>query len=252
MAAHRTGAAALGVLSALALTAATQAGYVETWNAPGAGANQWFYFDKNAPNDGDVPLAWTGSGGVDPAPSGYVGSNLGNATTWNPTGAGNYFVAYTYQRFHHLDLGAAPGVSIALSDPGGLNLGGGTLRFWIGEYVDTDGGGPALPTYSFYFLDRTLSYGSASWVTNTIDIADYSWTQFANQNGRPVTALLDGPQQWGIGLFGATSAPSGTLALDNFVPAPAPLALIALGLAGLGWTRRRAAVHPSPAVTIPA
>jgi len=240
MALHHARVAALGILSFLGLSAGAEASYSETWNDPGAGANRWYYFQAGAPDNGDVPLAWTASGGVDPAPSGFVSADLGAATTWTPTGAGNYFLAYTYRSHHPLDLTLAPWAEIALKDGGGLDLGGGTLRFWIGDFDDPNGPNPPAATYSFFYLDLPLAYGTAGWVTNSIDTTAYSWVQFANQNGRPVGDLLSDPQQWGIGLFGAADTPGGTLALDNFIPSPAPLALIALGLAGLGWTRRRA------------
>lgn len=238
MAVHRACAAALGILSTLGLAAA-QAGYVETWNNPGAGANHWYYFQVDAPDTGDVPLNWTGSGGVDPAPSGYVRADAAAATTWAATGPGDYFLAYTYQWYNPIDLTQDPGARIALRDGGGLNLDGGTLRFWIGEYSDPDGQGPTAPSYSFFYLDHALSYGAQGWETNTIDTRAHSWVDFGSQGGRPVGDLLSNPQQWGIGLFGAGSDPGGILALDNFVPSPAPLVLIALGLTGLGWMRRR-------------
>jgi hypothetical protein len=237
---HACAGAALGALSALTLATAVQAAYVETWNADPPRENHWFYFDVTDPtNHGDVALRWSPTGGAGPAPSGYVTADASDATSWTPTGVGNYFLAYAYDSWHSIDLATDPLVYIALRDGGGLDLKGGVLRFWIGEYND-DGPGGKDTTLSFYFYDRVLSYGTAEWVVGSIDTSGGSWVQFANQGGRPVASLLKQPQQWGFGLFGASADPAGTLALDNFgVPLPAPLPLVALGLAGLGLARRR-------------
>ncbi|WP_295437179.1 hypothetical protein [uncultured Thiodictyon sp.] len=225
---HARAAAALGALSALTLATAVPAGYTETWNAD--------------PNDnGDVPLTWTANGGAAPAPSGYVAADLGDATSWTPTGAGIFFLAYTYDSWHRIDLATDPRVYIALRDGGGLGLDGGLLCFWIGEYDDPDGPtGPINPTLAFYYYDRVLTYGAADWVVNAIDTAGGQWVAFANQGGPSVADLLTHPQQWGFGLFGGGDTPVGTLALDNYgVPVPAPLPLIVLGLAGLRQARCR-------------
>jgi len=238
---HARAAAALGALSAWTLAGAVSAGYTELWNANPPAENHWFYFDSTDPNDnGDVPLTWTASGGAAPAPSGYAAADLGDATSWTPTGAGNFFLAYTYDSWHRIDLATDPRVYIALRDGGGLGLGGGLLRFWIGEYDDPDGAGGDAAILAFYYYDRVLTYGAADWVVNAIDTAGGQWVEFANQGGRPVANLLTHPQQWGFGLFGGGDNLTGTLALDNYgVPVPAPLPLIALGLAGLGLARRR-------------
>lgn len=240
MAAHRLRRTTLGALTALGLTAAAQAGYVETWNSDTARENGWWYYDAaDTGHDGDVALAWLDVGGVPPAPSGQVHVDAGDATAWAPTGAGNYYLAYTYGATHAIDLTLDPQVWIALKDGGGLDLKGGTLRFWIGDYDDPDGAGGAPPILSFYSFDQALVYGDTDWVVNSIDVRTGDWLAINGLNAKPASALLSNPGQWGFGLFGAGDDPSGTLALDNFnVPAPAPLALVALGIAGLGMMRR--------------
>ena len=51
---------------------------------------------------------------------------------------------------------------------------------------------------------------------------------------------LKDPNQWGFGIFGGTSAPSGHLGFDNFrsIPEPATMALIGLGAVALLRRRR--------------
>ena len=239
MVAHHPYLVALGALLAMGLGGAAQAGYVETWNSGTARENTWWYYDTtDTTHDGDVPLSWFDSGGFPPAPSGHVRADAGDATTWSPTGAGHYFLAYAYGKTHPIDLTRDPRVSIALKDGGGLDLEGGTLRFWIGDYDTTGGGDPVL---SFYYFDQALVYGDIDWVVNTIDVDGGHWVAINGLNTKPVSALLANPGQWGFGLFAATADPSGTLALDDFsAPVPHSLALLGLGLVALGSMRRRA------------
>jgi hypothetical protein len=239
-------AAAALALALLAPGGAAQAGFAEAWDTDPPGANAWYYFDSGAPNDGDVALTWVASGGN---PGGYVQSPLGSATTWNKiTLANSYFIAYAYGdrsagTTHPIDLTSDPYLRVSFGNDGGVDLAGGGLYFWVGEWVDTD-------KFAFYYLNQALDGATASvWTDNVVEASSdpADWQTIADKNGPALADILPAPQQWGFGVFGGTARPQGTLAIDTLslsadppaqTPVPGSLVLALAGLAALARVRR--------------
>jgi len=124
---------------------------------------------------------------------------------------------------------------------GNANLQGGQLRFWIGEWSDPDGEGPLGPLYSFYYYNAKALAVADGWNLRSVKVTpdDGAWTEISDNQDKSAADLFVNPQQWGIGLVGATAAPTGLLGFDEFatiVPEPGTLALAAL--AALAWLQR--------------
>lgn len=147
---------------ALGLAGTVQAGYVETWDGDPQDARGWNYYDSADPlgNGGDVPLTWNPTGGV--GNSAWVETALGDVTTWALTGAGYYYIAYTYASSHLIDLIANPWVTVSLNNDDDVFLNGGSLVFWIGEFRTVG----SNDFWSFFYLDQPLSAGDETWVQN--------------------------------------------------------------------------------------
>lgn len=243
--AHGAPAAYLTLLL-LTHAGAAPAGLTEGWDSDPPGANAWYYFDSGAPDNGDAPLTWIASGGN---PGGYVQSPLGSATTWDQiTLANSYFIAYAYgDRLsgvtHPIDLTSDPYVRVSFGNDGGVDLAGGSLFFWVGEWIDTN-------EFAFYYLDTPLDGATASvWTDNVVEASadPADWQTITNENGPALTDILPDPQQWGFGIFGGSGQPQGTLAIDALevsadppaqTPLPGSLVLTLLGLGALVRLRR--------------
>ena len=221
----------ISVLLAIALNwvaVAANAEYVEGWDTDPPANNGWcYYVEGGGPQgEGDEPLDWFATGGET---GGYVRTPLAELTQWTSIpGTTNYWPLYTYGDEHAIDLNANPWVRISLKDssmtmPVDDLLGGGDLYFWVGEWIDEDGPGGADADLSFFYLDRPLTAGGA-WTPNVLDIRSGDWVTLIDTQGKTAADLLDSPQQWGIGIFGGTTQPSGTLSFDNLqiVPIPEP------------------------------
>ena len=100
-------------------------------------------------------------------------------------------------------------------------LGGGDIYFWVGEWIDEDGPGGADAEISFFYLDRPLASGG-SWTPNALDVRYGDWATLIDTQGKTAEDLLGNPQQWGLGIFGGTTPPCGTLSFDNLRISPIP------------------------------
>ena len=229
----------IGVLAVIGLglvvSSAAWGEYVEGWDTDPPANNAWNYFVEGAgqQGNGDVPLQWSATGGET---GGYVRCPLGELTEWSEVpGITNYWPLYTYGQDHPIDLVANPRVQISLhsvstqvsTQP--FQLGGGDLCFWVGEWIDEDGPGGDDADLSFFYLDYPLTAGS-DWTVNVFDVRYSDWVTIIDTQGKTAEDLLVSPQQWGIGIFGGTTAPSGMLGFDNLsvtVPEPGIWCLLA-------------------------
>lgn len=236
------------ILTALAVcglaVSAAQAGVAENWDG---GSHGWYYFASGV-GDGDVALTPQGTGGHDGGA--YVQTPLGSMTLWDEINNA-YWFCYTYAEedgspLTPVDFNSDPSVSVYLRDdtaePGSANLGGGSIHLWVGQYDDPDGEGGDDPIIDFFFYDVALTAGDA-WTLNsfTVQPGSTAWTQLRNDGGVDEAAdLLAEPQQWGFGIFNASSPPTGTLGLDDLtiIPEPSGGILLLLG-AALAAGRRR-------------
>lgn len=224
----------LGVAALVLAPAAATAGYLEDWDTDPPGSNDWFYF-SGSPGD-DTHMLWVGSGGN---PGGYVETPTEQTTDWGVTDTvRDHYVAYAYGDTSH-SVGGVPvqshpinlltnnriGINIATAT--GVSLSGGSLYFWIGEYVG-DAADPAADDWSFFAFDQALGISVGSWgEEQVLHLVPNSaaWLTIADNQGKSPADLLSDPQQYGFAIIGGSAAPSGSnLAFDNFSTAPAPAA----------------------------
>jgi len=220
--------------------------YKEDWNSAVLRNNNWRYFVEGAPDNGEVQMPWQATGGV--GDTGHVQCPLAELTQWSAVPAStNYWPCWTKQDYHSIDLGADEVIRIAIKDvtppigtvPGGVDLKGGTIHFWIGEWLPApQPGDPNL--MSFFIFDTELSWGD-DWTQNQIVINEKDWTTLVDNQGKSAAQLFDNPQQWGFGILGGTGDPTGVLGFDAFesaVPEPTAMTLLVLGSAVLIRRRR--------------
>jgi hypothetical protein len=164
-------------------------------------------------------------------------SNTGCATVANPSGSS--FAAYV------MNDGNAAGLVYRLFQDILIPLGtqGGTLSFQDTSINNSDAGRtlaarfydqPGTTLLFTAFIESTLSSNTA-WETHSVDVSAF----LAAHAGQVLQLEFDNT------IPGVWTGPAG-LGLDNVsllvnVPAPASLALLAAGLAGFGFGRRRAA-----------
>ncbi len=194
----------------------------ETWDHAGD-TNGWYYFGTG---ELGPPVRWSEAGGV--AGSGFAWTPLAELETSAMTGAALFpLVAYGCAKqgaLHPLNLRDRNQISVFLNpnpmvqagnQPLLANLGGGTLSLWIGRWNAPD-------NYAFYrYARENFDPGTNGWKRSIITVegnpSDWKWIPELQQppQGAPsVTELLADPQQWGIGLFGATGPLSGNLGFD--------------------------------------
>jgi len=235
----------LGIVGGLLVwsSGSASAGYFEQWNDDAAMNHNWKYWVEP---DG-VAALWNASGGV--ADSGHIVSPLGALALWGSSDA--YWPIYTMEGERELTQGINlvenPSLTSVLS-AGGLtvSLGGGTLHYFIGEWLVT---GPDPGDYSavFYRTKASLTLNAAGWdVPSAISVAqDADWElMFSKDSLKKATDLFLNPQQYGLVVVGGTMAPSGDLLVDNFGVIPEPVAGggAAFGLAL--WAFWRARIRP--------
>jgi hypothetical protein len=168
-------------------------------------------------DSGRTPSGSTGPNGVDSNPGSSTGKYLYMETSCNSNGN----IANLLSPIFDLSARNGTGVSFAYHMYGATN---GSLHF------DTSLNGGT--SFTNDFEAAIVGNQGNQWLVKTIDLSQF-----------------DGEIAFRLRLRGISGASfTGDIALDDFqffadstVPAPATLALMGLGLAGLGWKRRRKA-----------
>jgi hypothetical protein len=241
----RVPAVLIVVLAVAPLTAAANYS-TELWNDSAKENHNWSYLTEPAPTDAD--MIWLATGGV--ADSGHVRSPLNALVPYHNNQA--YWPAYLYRGLgenQEIDLSIPDAAvkiyarDVALTAP--MDLKGGGLHFFIGQWVHGDPNTPDDDTYSFFYNLKEVTINDHAWtVQSTLPAGtDADWGVIASND--PAVAPSDlfyHPQQWGFTIFPASSTPAGLLALDSFqvVPEPSSLVLLWIGILGLfGCVYRR-------------
>ena len=129
--------------------------------------------------------------------------------------------------------------ALAVNWQRGAGTSGGGIYFWIGEWTDPDGPtGPLPPKLSFFYFDSPLAVGP-DWTQNTLLINPSNWVVLREDQGKMPADLFANPQQWGFGIFGGTSDPTGALGFDSFVNIPEPATMIFLAAGAVVAMRPR-------------
>jgi hypothetical protein len=230
----------LTVLPFLLLALPAGAAYVENWNDAGAADDDWFWFQDGYSGEdhaGDHPLNYSATGGVT---GGHAATPLTSVTEWSEApSAHDRFFAYTWVQYHAIDLAVDPYINAAFKDQGGLNLHGGEIRFWIGQWNDADDN-------AFFAFAAPFLVGSNDWSYNQVSINRHDWTVLTQGASSSVTSaeeLFTNPQQWGFMITGGSAAGDGVIGIDDVsteapqsTPLPGTLLLLAPAVALL---RRR-------------
>lgn len=210
----------------------------ENWDDPNVQANSWFYFNEADEADhGNVLLDWHAAGGIGNSP--HVSCPLGNLTNWMPqTPADAFFPLYGIDPHHSVNLMENPLVRIAVRDMDNVNLAGGALFFWVGQWIEED-------EYHFVYFNPFSFVPSATWRTHVIETTPEAadWTVLGSMGPVPdLVTLLSDPQQFGFTIRGGMAEPAGRLGFDDLSIIPEPASLIfATGLAALlfAWRCRQ-------------
>lgn len=233
-----------------ALTSACYASYIETWDSPVQGANNWMRYLYTEDYDHGINTLVSYHHSF--PHGGYVSTLLGELDT-DFAGANTAFPLYTlcetiedtYPRSEEqiINLNEFSQVAIDIRLSAGANLAGATFRFFIGEWIEAEGSEPDKA--AFWVFDEPFSYGQGSWQSSTIDIREGSWTTLAYYGYAPGQKTpqdyYDNPQQYGIVIYNVgPEGLSGTVYFDNFMVIPEPATLVLLSLGGLLAKRRRA------------
>lgn len=210
----------------------THATGIEDWNAAAAGNHNWKYWnDSVSPSDIDAP--WVATGGAND--SGHLAVDLGALSLWgsNPT----YWPAYTAASMRgadqDIDLVLNPYLTVNLMGGRDVDLQGGRLYFFVGEWNDSG-------SEAFYRNTTPLTImPSGDWgLANVAWAGDVSQWALISATGEAssLEELFQAPQQYGLVLWGSQGQPTGTLHVDDFgaiptatIPEPSGFALLGLG-----------------------
>ena len=195
-------------------------------------ADLWEIWQQPVSKDGWYSLArasqsqsidWVDSQGVHNTP--FVFCDLESLEGKSVTGD-LLFPLYTFNtnslgvRIHPVHLLLYPSVTIAVNDQPlrdqlPADLGGGTLRFFVGEWNRAN-------NYAFYvFKPAHFEVGDGQWTRSTVTIVPDSayWDAFVPaQPDGPLSSLpniLRSPQQWGVVIVGAGQPPTHYLGFDD-------------------------------------
>jgi hypothetical protein len=214
----------------------------ELWDDPGKANNHWSYYDTDAPEPHDVDMDWHASGGV--GSSGYVSTPLDHLDPAHHPQA--FWPAYLYRGLgenQEIDLGIAnAAIKVYASDVSTtgitpLNLQGGSLYFFIGQYLAGIPDDPADDKWSFFYHTMPVTINQGDWeAESTLTVGDdANWGVIADTDPDVSPSdLFYHPQQWGFCVFEAEAAPSGVLAVDSFQIVPEPSVLVFLGMGIVG------------------
>ena len=234
----------------LVLSASARGTYVEEkWDSSSLTHHNWSYWNENSispHNEWDVYANWQETGGV--GGSGHVWAPLSLLTSEHHNQA--YWPMFLTTDIddadgsQEVDLsfgGAAVKIYMkdrTLATP--VNLQGGSVHLFVGEWIPAGIGGPVGDKYRFFYNKKPLKAPTGTWVESTVPIGgDSDWGVIAI-DGLPANAsdLFNTPQQWGFCIFGATDQPTGELAFDSFGVVPEPVTLSMLALGGLALLHR--------------
>lgn len=216
----------------------------ELWNHAGRTNNHWSYYDIDAPAPHDVDMNWQAAGGVDD--TGHVRTPLGVLDSAHDDEA--FFPAYLYRGLgvnQEIDLSIEDAIiKVYVRDGSGaaaLDLKGGSLVFFIGQYIAVEGG---EDKESFFYNLTPVTVNSGNWtIESSLSVGgNGDWGVLANNDPTVFPSdLFHHPEQWGFTIFPAASTPSGALAFDSFriVPEPTGIALFLAALTGSIARRRR-------------
>lgn len=192
----------------------------EGWNQPAA-VNGW---TRHTGALEEPPVAWSSTGGV--ADSGYAWTPLDELAEWVYT-PGSRFPLAAYggvrqQALHAVDLLERNVVTLSLNPACRVegvpapeaDLKGGMLGFWVGRWTSET-------NHTFYrYLREPLLMGTGGWTGSRLTLTSHpvDWQLLSGvgpDRAAPLAEILADPQQWGIGLFGASTTPAGVLGFDR-------------------------------------
>ena len=193
----------------------------ELWDDPLKANNNWSYYDTDAAEPHDVDMVWLSTGGV--GNSGYVKTPLSALDSAHDGEA--FWPAYPYRDIgdnQEINLGIvrtkivvyASDVSMMVP----MDLHGGQLHFFIGQWDPGTSPGPEDDTWSYFYNTAPVTINDNDWaVKSVIDVIDGAWETLAsNDPSVQPSDLFYHPQQWGFVIYPASDTPSGELAFDYF------------------------------------
>jgi hypothetical protein len=216
----------------LAGCATAEAQFVENWNHP-ADSPGWYALA--ALTHQKQNLLWQPDHGVDNTP--FVCWSLDKLAP-DPLTGGAFEPLWTFGStamdgdlahpipnlactpYVTLAVNASPVVSLVTPAVAAADLGGGRLRFWVGEWN-------AETNYAFYIFKDAAFQVTAGWIASTIQLNpnEAAWERHGPASGSVPTLgkVLADPQQWGIAIVGGSGPPAGWLGFDDLSIGSAPL-----------------------------
>jgi hypothetical protein len=223
----------MGLLAALSAWAVADCGavYIEDWNTPENGANNWMMYKLM---DG-VPVNAAMDYGFSPPGTGWVRADLSAADT---SFANTAFVLYTLdpatpdqglftprEASQNINLNVSSQVSVDIRLQFDIDLDGGVFRFFIGEWLPGEGSEPDRS--AFWVFEQPFAHAQDAWASSSIDVSSGNWIELDYSGYAPgeVTPqdLFDNPQQYGVTIHGlAGGSLNGVANFDNFSAIPEP------------------------------
>ncbi len=222
----------------------------ELWDDPIKKNNNWSYYDSDAVAPFDVDMNWQSSGGV--GGSGYVSAPLNALDSAHDASA--FWPAYLYRGLgddQEIDLSIdnaavkiyARDDTGPLAPVGSMDLQGGSVHLFIGQWFKGVDPGPQDDTWSFFYNTTALNIIGDVWTESTISVGDNSNWDIITRTNNSISPddLFHHPEQWGFVVFPAAGDPSGVLGLDSFRVVPEPTTVMLLGF-GILFLKRRSRV----------
>gem|GEM_PF-4896510 len=216
--------------SSASATTRLDASFIAATDWSGSTAEGWLNWVS-----GDIALTRVASGGAE---GGYVRSRLDLLTAnvdsdlWWPC----YRAPPTSEPINGDFTNAS--VSVALNDFGTVDLQGGSLHFFVGEWD------PGTGTSTFWIFRTPVAAATAgSWQTRHLQLTavEADWEARGDVPYRALAELLVRPQQWGFVIVGAARAqPLGFLGFDSLRVTSGPIVHVV-----------QAAAQPDPTLAEP-